>query len=156
MWGRSYGENVTIAKALSDLNHQLVLDIDRYSARFPKNLDNKVLLARTAMGVGRYDKAIEAYQAVITQQPDAPQILAEMADTIEENNYDGISEQLSNEEKKAHFRKLAAGAVDLPSIRQKVELQSMSALSTDLDFKPSKLRNSSSTGRCQELYSDVF
>ena len=81
-FARTGADNDVLAKELGVLSHQLVTDIDRYSARFPENLDTKVLLARTAMRVGRYDKAIEAYQSILTQQPDAAQLLAEMAQAI--------------------------------------------------------------------------
>ena len=76
------GGDGALAQELDTLSRQLVMDLDRYSAAFPDNLEAKVLLARQAMGVGRYDKAIEAYKAAITQQPEAAQLLAEMAQAI--------------------------------------------------------------------------
>lgn len=74
--------NTSLEQALIGLNRQLVNDLDEYTRKFPDDLQTKVLLARNASNIGHYDKAIEVYQQVVKVEPEAAQIMAELAQVI--------------------------------------------------------------------------
>ena len=48
----------------------------------PDNLQMHALLARTAMGLGDYDVAIQHFQAILIQEPTLSQIMAELAQAM--------------------------------------------------------------------------
>ena len=69
-------------KQLDQLNRDLVEALGQYIAQQPNDLDARVLLARNAMSIGQHDKAIEVYQQILELQPQAAQIMAELAQAV--------------------------------------------------------------------------
>lgn len=67
---------------LNQVNRDLVEGLESFVKNRPKDLDNRVLLARTAVAIGEYDKAIEVYQQVLEKEPQAAQMMAELAQAI--------------------------------------------------------------------------
>ncbi|MFT7223724.1 MAG: cytochrome c-type biogenesis protein CcmH [Cellvibrionaceae bacterium] len=76
------GGDVELEQQLDQLNRQVVTLLGDYVARHPDNLDNRLLLARNAINTGQYDDAIEMYQQILERQPEATEIMAELAQTI--------------------------------------------------------------------------
>ena len=76
------GHSAAVARELEQLNRQLVANLQDYVTHRPDNLDTQVLLARNAMGIGEYAIAIDGYRQVLQRQPEAPQVLAELAQAI--------------------------------------------------------------------------
>jgi len=72
----------TIKDELDQLNRELVIDLETYVLDRPDDLDTKVLLARTAVSNGDYEKAIEVYQQVLEKEPQAAQMMAELAQAV--------------------------------------------------------------------------
>jgi len=79
-WFRTGDESIELQ--LRSLQESLLVDLDRHVKKHPDDLDTHVLLAREAMSVGLYDKAIETYQTILEQQPEAAQMMAELAQAI--------------------------------------------------------------------------
>lgn len=48
----------------------------------PENLNNHFLLARTAVELGEFRRALQAYQHILEREPNSPQIMAEMAQVL--------------------------------------------------------------------------
>jgi cytochrome c-type biogenesis protein CcmH len=76
------GANTDIEEQLFNLNRDLVQKLEGHVAKHPEDLESKVLLARNAMGVGQYDKAINNYQQIIEAEPEAAQMIAELAQAV--------------------------------------------------------------------------
>ncbi len=74
--------NPELEKELSNLNRQIVSGLEAHVANRPDDLDSLVLLARNAVATGQYEVAITHYQKVLEAQPQAAQIMAELAQTI--------------------------------------------------------------------------
>lgn len=74
--------NAELEQPLADLRQSLVVDLEKHIAKHPEDLDSHVLLAREAMSVGLYDKAISTYQVILEQQPTAAQMMAELAQAV--------------------------------------------------------------------------
>jgi cytochrome c-type biogenesis protein CcmH len=74
--------NLALANELDLLNRQIVSGLADYAAYQSHDLDTTLLLARNAMAIADYDKAIAAYQQILELQPDAAQIMAELAQAI--------------------------------------------------------------------------
>ncbi|MGH1440681.1 MAG: c-type cytochrome biogenesis protein CcmI [Cellvibrionaceae bacterium] len=72
----------SISGQLDQLNRELVVDLEKYVIDRPDDLDTKVLLARTAVSTGAYEKAIEVYQQVLEKEPQAAQMMAELAQAV--------------------------------------------------------------------------
>ncbi|MEO0443879.1 MAG: c-type cytochrome biogenesis protein CcmI [Pseudomonadota bacterium] len=64
------------------LNRQISADLESYSEKFPDDLQARALLARNAVNNGDYARAIKAYRHIIDEQPEAVQIIAELAQVI--------------------------------------------------------------------------
>lgn len=71
-----------IEQSLNQLSESLVGELQSHIERHPEDLDSHVLLAREAMSVGQYDLAIETYQTILSQQPEAAQMMAELAQAV--------------------------------------------------------------------------
>ncbi|MGH1485973.1 MAG: c-type cytochrome biogenesis protein CcmI [Cellvibrionaceae bacterium] len=76
------GGNPAIERELDELNRQIVSDLHAHVAKRPKDLESKILLARSAVSINQFDKAIEAYQQIIEQEPQAAQMMAELAQAV--------------------------------------------------------------------------
>ncbi|GAB1259949.1 c-type cytochrome biogenesis protein CcmI [Aurantivibrio plasticivorans] len=65
---------------------QLAFELyEKLSARAdarPDNLNNWIVLARNAYEVGELSRSIEAYQAILNEKPDSPQVLTELAQVV--------------------------------------------------------------------------
>lgn len=72
----------TIKDELDQLNRELVIGLEAYVLDRPDDLDTKVLLARAAVSNGDYEKAIEVYQQVLEKEPQAAQMMAELAQAV--------------------------------------------------------------------------
>lgn len=48
----------------------------------PDNLNNQIMLARTAFELREFQTAIKAYQVILDERPNSPQVMAELAQTI--------------------------------------------------------------------------
>ena len=79
-WFRTGDES--LEQPLQDLRQSLVVDLENHIKTHPDDLDSHVLLAREAMNLGLYDKAIETYQIILEQQPEAAQMMAELAQAV--------------------------------------------------------------------------
>ena len=71
-----------IENQLAALNRQLAVELERHVAKFPEDLQTKALLARNAVNNADYDRAIAVYQQIIEQEPQAAQMMVELAQTI--------------------------------------------------------------------------
>ena len=71
-----------LEEPLQTLRASLVTDLEQHIADNPQDLDSHVLLAREAVAVGQFDKAINTYQIILEQQPTAAQMMAELAQTV--------------------------------------------------------------------------
>lgn len=67
---------------LSTLNREIVESLIAHAAKNEIDLDTRVLLARNAVAIGDYDTAIENFEEVIKVQPQAAQIIVELAQAI--------------------------------------------------------------------------
>lgn len=54
---------------------------DRLAAQ-PDNLNNRFLLARTAVELGDFRAALDAYRYILEQQPNSPQVVSELAQVL--------------------------------------------------------------------------
>jgi cytochrome c-type biogenesis protein CcmH len=63
-------------------NRELVVQLSAHVAKSAEDLQMRALLARTAMGLANYALAIEHFQAILSQQPDLSQIMAELAQAV--------------------------------------------------------------------------
>jgi cytochrome c-type biogenesis protein CcmH len=64
------------------LNQDLFQKLEARLKEKPDNLNNRFLLARTAVELGRLPKALDAYRYILERQPDSPQVLGEMAQVL--------------------------------------------------------------------------
>jgi cytochrome c-type biogenesis protein CcmH len=74
--------STTTLDALNQHNRMLVAKLEDHAVKHPEDLESKVLFARNAMGIGEYDKAIEAYQQILEKEPQAAQMMAELAQAV--------------------------------------------------------------------------
>ncbi len=58
---------------------RLVSDLEAKLEREPAQVQARYLLARTQMELGRFPEAVQAYSRLVSDAPDAPQLLAEYA-----------------------------------------------------------------------------
>lgn len=79
-WFRTGDER--LEAPLEKIKQSLIVDLENHIKRHPDDLDSHVLLAREAMSIGLYDKAIETYQTILEQQPEAAQMMAELAQVV--------------------------------------------------------------------------
>lgn len=68
--------------SLTILGREIVDGLIKHSAKDETNLDTRVLLARNAVNIGDYDTAIKHFRLVLEAQPQAAQIMVEMAQAI--------------------------------------------------------------------------
>jgi len=68
--------------SLAILGQEIVDGLIKHSAKDETNLDTRVLLARNAVNIGDYDTAIKHFRLVLEAQPQAAQIMVEMAQAI--------------------------------------------------------------------------
>lgn len=61
---------------------KLIIALQDRLKQKPKNLQNWFLLAHTAVEQGMYDEGVRAYREILKQQPDAPVVKAELAQTL--------------------------------------------------------------------------
>ena len=64
------------------INQQLTEKLAAHLDKQPDDLQMRVLLARTLMGLGDYPRAITQFQAVLERDPELSQIMAEMAQAV--------------------------------------------------------------------------
>lgn len=64
------------------INQSLTEKLTAYLEQRPDDLQMRVLLARTYMGLGNYPRAISQFQAVLEQEPELSQIVAETAQAV--------------------------------------------------------------------------
>ncbi|MFT6388436.1 MAG: cytochrome c-type biogenesis protein CcmH [Cellvibrionaceae bacterium] len=74
--------SAAIGEQLDQLNRELVADIEKYLLDKPDDLETTVLLARNLVSIGDYDKAIEVYQQILEKEPQAAQMMAELAQAV--------------------------------------------------------------------------
>lgn len=67
---------------LQQLGRDIVAGLVDRSAKTEIDLDTRVLLARNAVTIGDYSTAIENFQLVLEAQPQAPQVMVELAQAI--------------------------------------------------------------------------
>ncbi len=67
---------------LTILGREIVDGLIKHAAKNDTNLDTRVLLARNAVTIGDYDTAIKHFQYVLEAQPQAAQIMVELAQAI--------------------------------------------------------------------------
>lgn len=72
----------SLEQQLIGTNRELVAKLDRFVTRFPDDLQTKLLLARSALDIGDLDKAIENYQQILEKEPEAAQVMAELAQAV--------------------------------------------------------------------------
>jgi len=74
--------SVVIGNQLDQLNRELVADMEKYLVDKPDDLETAVVLARNLVSMGDYDKAIEVYQQILEKEPQAAQMMAELAQAV--------------------------------------------------------------------------
>ncbi len=78
----SASEVEQLSTDLTEIGREIVDGLIKHSAKNETNLDTRVLLARNAVTIGDYDTAIKHFQYVLEAQPQAAQIMVEMAQAI--------------------------------------------------------------------------
>lgn len=69
-------------EALRDTSQKLFDKLESRLEEEPENLNNRFLLARTAVELGDYRRALEAYRYILERQPNSPQVVGEMAQVL--------------------------------------------------------------------------
>ncbi|MEX1032237.1 MAG: c-type cytochrome biogenesis protein CcmI [Cellvibrionaceae bacterium] len=67
---------------LRPLHEKLYSKLEARLEAQPDNLNNRFLLARTAVELGRLRDALAGYQYILERQPNSPQVLGEMAQVL--------------------------------------------------------------------------
>lgn len=78
---RSAGDPDVLAQ-IKGINRELIAQLKVHAKKSPEDVQMRVLLARTAMGLGDYTLAIEHFQGVLKQEPELAQIMSELAQAI--------------------------------------------------------------------------
>ncbi len=63
-------------------SRELLKQIERRVEQRPENLNNWIMLARTAFELQEYKKSIAGYQKILDQSPNSPQVLSELAQVV--------------------------------------------------------------------------
>jgi cytochrome c-type biogenesis protein CcmH len=79
---RMSSEPEQIGVELQQLGRAIVDGLVDRSAKTEIDLDTRVLLARNAVAIGEYGRAIENFQIVLDAQPQAAQVMVELAQAI--------------------------------------------------------------------------
>ncbi|MGH1470246.1 MAG: c-type cytochrome biogenesis protein CcmI [Cellvibrionaceae bacterium] len=61
---------------------KLLAKLENRVKQKPDNLNNQIMLARTAFELQEFQKAIAAYQNILDERPNSPQVLSELAQVI--------------------------------------------------------------------------
>lgn len=69
-------------EALRALHEKLFERLEDRLQETPDNLNNRFLLARTAVELGDFREALSAYRYILEQQPNSPQVVGEMAQVL--------------------------------------------------------------------------
>ncbi|MGQ9425341.1 c-type cytochrome biogenesis protein CcmI [Gilvimarinus sp. F26214L] len=70
------------ARTLEAINSELHTKLQARLEEQPDNLNNRFLLARTAVEMGELGEALTAYQYILERQPNSPRVVGEMAQVL--------------------------------------------------------------------------
>lgn len=70
------------AETLRETSRELFARLESRLEEEPDNLNNRFLLARTAVELGDYSRALKAYRYILERQPNSPQVVGEMAQVL--------------------------------------------------------------------------
>jgi len=74
--------NAVLQEQITQKDRELLTSLKRYIDKKPDDLQMRALLARTHMGFAEYPAAIKQFQAILSRESDASQIMAELAQAI--------------------------------------------------------------------------
>ncbi|MGI1677983.1 MAG: c-type cytochrome biogenesis protein CcmI [Cellvibrionaceae bacterium] len=75
-------KNQASKELIQDSSRVLLSKLEKRVEKNPDNLNNQIMLARTAFELQEFQKAIAGYQSILDERPNSPQVLSELAQVI--------------------------------------------------------------------------